>query len=208
MPDTGSLWREKLLSHRLLPSSWKRQEEGLRLDLTTAEGAVLGKAECKKSGLCAQVGVWWEQAWNGRTHALSCRGAWYQLQVCACWQLVYMRIAHTGCSRAMRWFSALYWFDQNEPQVALSDKQVQTSPKHPWTDCKVWTHSFMLLPKVQVQIHSASFKDGQTTPYPYACIFKQMPEALFWAAWVTTRLRIINLSWQYHIKSWVGWMLF
>ena len=38
MPDTGSLWREKLISHRLLPSSWKRKEEGLRLDLKTAEG--------------------------------------------------------------------------------------------------------------------------------------------------------------------------
>jgi hypothetical protein len=32
-------------------------EEGLRLDLKTAEGAVQRKAERKKSGLCAQGGM-------------------------------------------------------------------------------------------------------------------------------------------------------
>lgn len=47
MPDTRSLKREKLLSHRLLPSSGKREEEGLGLDHRTAEGAVQGKAERK-----------------------------------------------------------------------------------------------------------------------------------------------------------------
>ena len=33
------------------------KEEGLRLDLETAEGTVQGKAERKKSGLCTQGGM-------------------------------------------------------------------------------------------------------------------------------------------------------
>ena len=53
------------------------------------------------------------------------RGAWYQLQVCACLSSWFTcGIAHTGSPRAMRWFSALYWFGQDEPQVALSDKHM------------------------------------------------------------------------------------
>ena len=79
------------------------------------------KAECDESKLEMARRMLCHAVEHGINFKPAARDSWFR-----CDSLIERQSAN-----AILWFSALYWFGQDEPQVALSDKQVQTSPKHP-----------------------------------------------------------------------------